>query len=164
MSGPEADAFEMCEVVGRAELDRHPVWATWGDPGDRALVLGYGVAAEQLDRALARFDDCGPSLLFPVLAEGPLPDKAGLVVSARFETAGGQSVPGYVLEPHAFALFVGEREIAFNRTLVRQAARSATSLCEALGEAESALFPLRFETGRERADGSLLGGEITPFW
>ncbi len=151
----------MCEVVERAHLERHPAWGPYGDPGDRELILGSGVAADVLDAALSRFDDCGPALLFPLpLDDGRLPDKTSMMVAARFTTAAGADLHGWVMEPHAFGLYAADRELAFNRTLVRGAAEKLEELSRLLAIEAAQVFPLRFETDLRRVDGSALCGTI----
>lgn len=154
----------MLEVATREALERHPVWAPYRGEPDRVRILAWGVPPAVLEAELARFDDCGPALLYPVLVPDPVPDTAGVVVAARIVTASGRERTGSALPPHVVSVFAGARELLFNRTLPGLAARQAAALAAALGEPVSALFPLRWTTGLRRPDGTALEGLLDRFW
>lgn len=82
------------------------------------------------------------------------------MVAARFTTAGGQRIEGWVMEPYAFGLFASGEEFAFNRTLPRGADARTGALARALGADPKRVFPLRFETDLLRFDGSRLEGTL----
>jgi hypothetical protein len=159
-----AESFEMIETLTREALEAHPVWTHYEEPRDREAILSWGVPVKALDDEIARYEYCGPQPLYPVLQLDPLPRKEHLIVAAVFDAACGIELSGYVLEPHAFGLFVGDRELCFNRNLVGLSARAAGELESALGEEIERLFPIRYATGLRRHDGSRIEGEIERFW
>lgn len=159
-----ADSFEMIETLSREALAKHPVWAHFRDPEDRARILAWGVSAATLDAEVARLEYCGTPLLFPVIRTDPLPPIPHLIVAASFECADGTRLPGYLIAPHAFGLYVGDRELCFNRNLAGASARAAAGLGAALGREPEQLFPLRYTSALREADGSRNEGEIPRFW
>jgi hypothetical protein len=162
MLGPAQ--FEMVETVGRDALRRHPVWSRFDDVRDRPRILAWGVAPERLEREARRFQSCGALPLFPVLELEPLPPERDLLVAARFRTAGGSELEGWVLAPEAFGVFVGEREFPFNRGLAGPAGRTAERLARALSAPVAGVFPLDYTTGLHRAGGEALAGRIEVYW
>jgi hypothetical protein len=162
MLGP--DQFEMVETVGRDALRRHPVWSRFDDLRDRPRILAWGVAPELLEREARRFGACGALPLYPVLELEPLPPARDLLVAARFRCADGRELEGFLLEPHAFGVFVGEREFPFNRGLAGPASRTAAALARALSAPLARVFPLAYTTGLRRAGGETLSGRIEVYW
>jgi len=159
-----ADSFEMIELITREALERHPVWAHYERSDDHNRILGWGVRGETLDGEIARYEFCGPQPLYPVLQLDPLPRMPHLVVSVSFHTSCGISLPGYLLEPHAFGVFIGDHEICFNRNLRSLAARTAAGLGAALDRDPECLFPLRYAAALRTDDGREISGEIDRFW
>jgi hypothetical protein len=159
-----ADTFEMIETLTRGALEAHPVWTHFEKADDRDTILGWGVPVSLLDEEIARYEYCGPQPLYPVLQLDPLPQREHLIVAAIFDAACGVELPGYVLEPHAFGLFVGDREFCFNRNLAGISARAAAALASELAEEAERLFPLRYATGFRTHDGRAIEGEIERFW
>jgi hypothetical protein len=159
-----ADSFEMIETLTREALERHPVWTYYEQSDDRDLILGWGVRGKTIDDEIARYEFCGPQPLYPVLQLDPLPRMPHLIVSVSFRTDCGTSLPGYLLEPHAFGVFIGDREICFNRNLVGRSARAAAELGAALDRDPEHLFPLRYAAGLQTDDGREINGEIERFW
>jgi hypothetical protein len=160
----DADTFEMIETITRELLEVHPVWTHYEEPRDRDAILSWGVPVKALDEEISRYEYCGPQPLYPVLRFDPLPRKDHLIVAASFETACGIALPGYLLEPHAFGLFVDDREFCFNRNLVGLSARTANELESALGEKLERVFPIRYATGLRGHDGRAIEGEIERYW
>lgn len=159
-----SDSFEMTESVSRAALERHPAWAHFESPDDRETILGWGVAPEIVDRELERYEFCGPQPLYPVLKLDPLPPLAHLIVAVTFESQSGIRCAGYLLEPHAFGLFVGDREFCLNRSLASLSQRVASELAAALDTRPDLLFPLRYESELESHDGSAIRGTLERLW
>jgi hypothetical protein len=159
-----ADTFEMIETITREALARHPVWAHFEQEEDRDVILGWGVRETTVDDEIARYEFCGPQPLFPVLQLDPLPPRPHLIVSVTFESACGASLPGYLLEPHAFGVFAGDREFCFNRNLASIAARAADGLASDLGRDPERLFPLAYASDLRTHTGCAIRGEIAAFW
>jgi hypothetical protein len=159
-----ADTFEMIEIITRGALERHPVWTHYEQEQDRDVILGWGVREKTLDDEVARYEFCGPQPLFPVLQLDPLPPRPHLIVSVTFESACGTSLAGYLLEPHAFGVFAGDREFCFNRILASLAARAAAGLASALGRRPERLFPLAYSSDLRTPEGRAIRGEIAAFW
>ena len=160
----EVGTFQMADRVDRALLERHPAWSPYNERRDRDLIVGWGVAPADLDREIQRFEYCGTLLLFPVLEIDPLPPIVNVFVAARFTTASEASLPGYLLDPHAFGVFVDEKEFTFNRHLAGVSQAAAGKLAQALGADPEGLFPLQYATGLRDADGRALDGQIERPW
>lgn len=159
-----ADTFEMIETLTRKALEAHPVWTHYEKSKDRDAILSWGVPVSTLDDEIARYEYCGPQPLYPVLQLDPLPRKEHLIVAAVFEASCGIELPGYVLEPHAFGLFVGDEELCFNRNLKSVSARAAAKLESALAEEPGSLYPLRYASNLRSHDGRVIEGEIERYW
>ena len=156
--------FEMRDTVGREDLQGHPVWAPFRGSADREMILGWGVAPEQIEREIERFAYCGTEPMFPVLAFDPLPEIVGVVLAAVFTAADGRELEGYVIGNRAFGVFAAECEFPFNRGLGEAAGRTAGRLAAAMDPVAGSLFPLRYRTGILAVDGEEIAGEIEAFW
>lgn len=159
-----ADAFQMVETLSRTALDYHPVWCGYQENRDREMILGWGVSEKQLDDWVETYRFCGPVPLFSVLEFDPLPDRSELIVAMTFHTRSDRELFGYLLEPQALGIFLGDREFTFNQSLPGFSARSAGLLAEASGISQEELFPLRYTTELRRHDGSRLQGEVEARW
>lgn len=159
-----SDDFELIESVTADALARHPVWSHWNPEVDRERVLAWGVAPEALDHQLEKFKACGLVPLYPVADFAALSDRKGLTIAARFETADGARLSGYVLEPHAFGIFHRGEEYSFNRSLPAYARRESERLADALGASPDTLFPLFFRLDVSLPAGEGHQGEIARFW
>ncbi len=138
------EEFEMRERLAAEDLAWHPVWAPFR-AGDRARVLGWGVAPERLDAELERYAYCGPDPLFPVLESEAMPGRADLVVAGSLQFSGGAVLSSaYRIAPHVVGLFVKGREWVFNRFLPERAERAGRELAAALGLPTDAIFPMHF--------------------
>jgi hypothetical protein len=158
------DSFKMAETVSREALAKHPVWAHYESPEDRNTILGWGVTPESADREIARYKLCGTQPLYPVLELDPLPPQRHLIVAVRFESNLGIQYPGYLLEPHAFGLFVGDREYCLNRSLAGLSERVAVRLADALETACDLLFPLQYTSELRNHEGVEIRGTLERFW
>jgi len=156
--------FEMRDVVGRAALEEHPVWAPFKGDEDREMILGWGVTAERLDKEIGRFEFCGTDPMFPVLELESLPKIGGMVVAVTFEVKAGRKLFGYLIGASVFGVFAGQREFSFNRSLPEAGAFSARRLGEALQMDSRDLFPVRYRSGFRDADGREIEGTFEPFW
>jgi hypothetical protein len=159
-----ADSFEMVDGVTREWLERHPVWCPYDEQEDRPLILAWGVTEARLAEQIERLEYCGTQPLFPVLAIERLPEAGRVLIAADFVTASGRSLPGYVMRPHAFGLFAGDREFCFNHHLISASDRACEKLAAQLGEQPRDIFPLRYDTNVKDGGGKTLAGEIERFW
>jgi len=159
-----ADTFEMIETLTREALQKHPVWTHYEESEDRNVILGWGVGVKTVDDEIARYEFCGPQPLYPVLQIDPLPRRPHLIVAVTFDTACEIALPGYLLEPHAFGIFIDDQEFCFNRNLIGLSARTAAKLGSTLGEDPERLFPLRYAAGLRAGDGRAIRGEIERYW
>ena len=160
----EPESFEMIESVSHEALEKHPVWAHFEDPADRTTIAGWGVDPGRLEEEIARYDHCGTQPLYPVLQVDPLPPIRHLIVAATFDSNTDICCAGYLLAPHAFGIFVGDREYCLNRNLAALSARIAASLAEALDARVDDLFPFRYESRLTAHDGNVLRGTLDRFW
>ena len=155
--------FRMVEVLSRADIDDHPMWADFIDGTDRARVLGWGVAADDLDRELRKYDYCGRNPLYPVLDVADADSSGTLVnssVALRFELENGRQLSGYRVGTASFVLFVEEREFCLNPSLPGRCRAEAARLAETLGLQPGSLLPLRFVECIAAADGQPKHGTI----
>ena len=132
---------------------------------DHDRLIGWGVTVQQIEEQEAAFVACGLIPLYPILDSGALEDRADVALAAHFESAAGVRVSGYLLDPHAFGLFVDGHEFSFNRNLREFSAREAGRLAEALGVAPDALFPMtwRLDERLQKLPGEH-EGVVTAFW
>lgn len=155
--------FEMIETISPEALERHPVWACFEATIDRETLLGWGVPAATVDREITRYEFCGHQPLYPVLQLEPLPPQQHLIVRVTFATACGGEIAGYLLEPHAFGIFVNGLEFCFNRNLPSLSGRVAAELETALGTTQP-IFPLRYASDLRLDTGDRIAGDISRFW
>jgi hypothetical protein len=160
----DSASFAMVDTLTRRDAERHPVWSHYDETAHRDLILSWGVSPTQLDAEIERFEYCGTQPLYPVLVLDPLPRLEHPIMVARFVAASGSKLMGYLLEPHAFGLFVGDREFCFNRRLVSAAIIAERKLSLALGEPADGLFPMDYSTGLRAHDGRVLDGRIQRYW
>jgi hypothetical protein len=158
------DSFKMIESVSRAALEKHPVWAHFESPQDRQIILDWGVASETVDGEIKRYEYCGPPPLYPVLELDPLPSLPHLVVGVTFESSLETRCSGYLLEPHAYGVFVGDEEFCLNRNLPQPAKEVAERLADALGTSAELLFPLHYASKIRNQQGIAIQGAIEAFW
>jgi hypothetical protein len=156
--------FRFIEMFTRVDLEEHPVWRHYDESRDRSLILGWGVDANQLGREVAKFQFCGPHPLYPVLQLDPLPDGPGMNIRAQFVGSNDCRLDGYLIDPHAFGVFVSDQEFCFNRNLPSAARRQVMQLAAALGVTGEELFPLSYSADLVRADGSRVEGKIERHW
>ena len=158
------DSFEMIENISREALEKHPVWAHFESTEDREIILGWGVTPESVDGEISRYEFCGPSALYPVLELDPLPSLRHLVIGVTFETRQGTRCAGYLFEPHAFGIFVGDEEFCLNRNLAQLSERIAARLASALDTRADRLFPLQYTCAFRNHQGIAIEGTLDPFW
>ena len=158
------DSFEMTESISRTALEKHPVWAHFESPQDRLTILDWGVAPAIVDREISHFEGCGPTPLYPVLELDPLPAQPHLVVGVTFESSLEIRCAGYLIEPHAFGIFVGDDEFCLNRNLVQRSEQTALRLAAALGTRVDLLFPLRYACEIRNHHGATIQGTLEAFW
>jgi len=88
-----------------------------------------------------------------------------LYVKARFVTAGGTRLEGYVMNDDAFVvtLFAGDGEYTFSRhtALSDLNAQSLRALKCAIGRDDDPVFPLRYETDFLGSRDALITGTFT---
>lgn len=158
------DSFEMIETVSREALEKHPVWAHFESPEDREIILSWGVTPERLDGEIRRYEFCGPSALYPVLELDPLPSQRHLIVGVTFESSDEIRCAGYLFEPHAFGIFVGDEEFCLNRNLAQLSEQNAARLASALDTRLDRLFPLQYTCEFRNQQGIAIAGKLEPFW
>jgi hypothetical protein len=136
--------FRMVELLTRADLAAHPVWADFHEERDRTRLLEWGVTNERLDEEIARYDYCGRSPLYPVLALKGAGELANPSVALCFTTKAGLELPGYRLGKQAFGVFVGDSEFCLNPSLPSRALRELEKLAAALTVAVTDVDPISY--------------------
>lgn len=160
-----ASAFELIERITPEALARHPAWTHFEPDLDHDRLIAWGVTVEQIERQEAAFVACGLIPLYPVLDPSSLEDRTDVTLAARFEPEGGPTLAGYLLDPHAFGVFVSGHEFSFNRNLRDFSAREAVRLARALGRSPEQLFPLTWQLDeRLRKLPGDHEGVLRPFW
>ena len=158
MIGPAE--FRMIELLTRADLEAHPLWADFHDERDRARILSWGVATERLDAEIERYDYCGHAPLYPVLDLVSAAEVASLTVGLRISLPDGSVLPGYRLGENAFGVYVGDEEYCLNPSLPGRARAELERLAAALSREPSALVSLRYESVSELGDQARIEGVL----
>lgn len=146
------DVFTLVPMsqLSKRHFDLHPIWSEHYDFDEREEIISWGVGREWLERELQRVNDGNDHCAYPILRPYPLPDRMRLYIKARFVTAGGSRLDGYVMNDDAFVvtLFAGGGEHTFSRhpALGDLNGRSLHRLKQAIGCADDPVFPLRYET------------------
>jgi len=148
----EAAGFRMIELLTRADLEAHPVWADFHDERDRARILSWGVTPERLDAEIERYDYCGRAPLYPVVDLSSAAEVASPTVALRVFLPDGSVLPGYRLGENAFGIFVGDEEYCLNPSLPGRSRGVLARLAEVLGLEAAALGSLRYESVTEPND------------
>lgn len=99
----------------------------------------------------------------PVAQAEPLPEGLGaLFVAAKHRTADGVALDGYVVADmgrvFAVGVFVGDRDLVFNRNLPEMADLELGELRGALGDSQHTVFPITYQTRSHFANGTPLRG------
>jgi hypothetical protein len=161
------DAFTLVPMsqLSKRHFDLHPIWSEHYDYDEREEIVSWGVDQEWLGRELDRMHDGSDHCAYPILRPYPLPDRMRLYVKARFETAGGTRLDGYVMNDDAFVvtLFAGDGEYTFSRhsALGDLNGQSLRELRAAIGRADDRVFPLRYETDFLGPDDTPIAGTFT---
>ena len=162
-----ADVFTLVPMsqLSKRHFDLHPIWSEHYDYDEREEIVSWGVDREWLERELDRVHDGSDHCAYPILRPYPLPDRMRLYVRARFVTAGGTRLDGYVMNEDAFVvtLFGGGGEYTFSShsALGGLNGRSLRGLQAALGRTDDPVFPLRYETDFLGSDDALIAGTFT---
>ena len=159
--------FHLIEYFTRGDLERHPVWRHFDEGRDRAQVIEWGVPAERVDEEVEKFRYCGTEPLYPVLALDPLPSIDDLTIRVTYvaDTSDGvERLDGYVIDPSAYGIYLGERQFILNENLPDAAGRQASALAAALATDLEALFPLPYESPWTLANARRVEGQVACFW
>ena len=122
--------------LNRRLFDQYPVWA-WTDDEQ-----GY----------------------IPIVQPSPLPlDRGPLLIRAKLFPANGPVLDGYVIglgSVYAIGIFARDTDYVFNRRLGALSGKVASELFAAIGIEPFDLFPLRFVTDFQFAEGVRLEGSF----
>ena len=136
--------------LSRQHFEQYPVWSEYYDHDEREEIISWGIDREWLERELSRVHDGNDHCAYPILRPHPLPDRMRLYIRARFVTAGGARLDGYVMNDDASVatLFAGEGEYAFSRHLSLEDLNAASlrGLRTIIGFEDDPIFPLGYET------------------
>ena len=139
----------------------HPVWSELYDAYEFDEIVSWGVDGAWLRAELERLDG-NEHQVYPVLRPDPLPDRMRLFVAARFTTAGGACMEGWVMNDGRMvvSLFAGGEEVEFSRhPLLRDlTGESLRRLQEVAGLGHDPVFPLSYWTDFFDADGKRVEG------
>lgn len=151
--------------LSKRHFDMHPIWSEYYDYDEREEIASWGVNREWLDRELLRVHEGSDHCAYPILRPYPLPDRMRLYIRARFVTAGGARLDGYVMNDDAFVatLFASDSEYAFSRhsALGDLNDRSLRALKAAIGRDDDPIFPLQYETDFLGLEDAPIAGTFT---
>jgi hypothetical protein len=106
-------------------------------------------------------------LVCPVVDTEPLPnDRGTLFIKADFWTPTGQHFDGCVnmhVEVYCVELFVGSRQFGFNVRLQDLAEEDLQELRQVIMDEHVQIFPLRYRTNFQFANGERVEGIFDPF-
>jgi hypothetical protein len=159
---PEIFTLVPMSQLSKRHFDLHPIWSEHYDFEERMEIVSWGVSQEWLEQELERVHDGSDHCAYPILRPYPLPERMRLFVKARFVTAGGIRLAGYVMNDDAFVvtLFTGDDRHEFSRhsLLGDLNAMSLRALQKAIGRGDDAIFPLHYETDILDSNGTLIAG------
>jgi hypothetical protein len=156
----EPAEFRMIELLTRADLAAHPVWADFHDAADRARILSWGVAPRRLEAEIERYDYCGRAPLYPVLDLAAALEVASPSVGLRIRLPDGESLPGYRVGDSAYGIYLGDDEFCLNPSLPGRAHAELERLAAALGCVPAALERLEYESVAELGASGRLRGTL----
>lgn len=142
-------------------LREYPVWSEFYDPEERDEIIGWGIDAEWLDQELARHHHGSDHAVYPLLERNPFPARMRIFIRARFRTAGGQSLSGWIVNEDASPsvwIVQDGKEFGFNRNLPDWADDDARALRRSLPDPTDPVFPLAFEADFTDATGEMIRG------
>jgi hypothetical protein len=136
--------------LSKRHFEQHPIWSEFYDYEERNEIVSWGVEQKWLEQELDRLHDCGDHCAYPILRPYPLPERMRLYMQARFVTADGKPLDGYVMNQDAFVatLFYGDEKFTFSRhpALKKLRDQELQSLRAAIGNCDDPILPLRYET------------------
>jgi len=148
--------------LSKQHFDLHPIWSEHYDYEEREEIVSWGVDQEWLEQELERVHHGNDHCAYPILRPYPLPERMRLFVKARFVSAAGTRLDGYIMNNDAFVvtLFTGGNRHEFSRhpLLGELNALSLRALQKAIGRGGDAVFPLHYETDFFGSDGTLIAG------
>ena len=163
---PEIFTLVPMSQLSKRHFDLHPIWSEFYDYEEREEIVSWGVDQKWLEEELENVHSGNDHCAYPVLRPYPLPERMRLYIRARFITASGMNLEGYVMNEDAFVvtLFVGKDEHNLSRhpILADLNAASLRSLQEAIGRSGDAIFPLKYETDFLGTNDALMSGTFLP--
>src|SRR5690606_32813807 len=151
--------------LSKCHFDLHPIWSEYYDFDELEKIVSWGVDRQWLQRGLERVDDGSDHCAYPILRPYPLPGRMRLYMKARFVTAGGTKLDGWVMNENAFVvtLFTDDGEYGFSRhsALGDLNGQDLRRLQAAIGRSDDPVCPLRYETDFLGPDNMLLAGTFT---
>ncbi len=161
------DVFTLVSMsqLSKRHFDLHPIWSEHYDYDEREEIVSWGVNREWLERELDRVHDASDHSAYPILRPYPLPYRMHIYVKARFVTAGGMRLVGYVMNEDAFVvtLFLGDGAYTFSRhsALGDLNGQSLRALRRTIGCGDDPIFPLRYDTDFFGLNDALIAGTFT---
>lgn len=154
--------FRLELAPNEVALRDHPVWASYTEPNDGAVIASWGVDPSWLEQSLRSFDGFDQGYthpMFPVLDYAAACELSHLCVAADFTLANGAALLGFLVETHAFGLFIDGGIEMFNPYLRAWAREAAGRVEQRLG---SPAFPARW-TARASCAEAGLSGTVEPW-
>lgn len=162
---PDIFQLVLMTELSKRHFDLHPIWSELYDFEEREEIVSWGVDREWLEREIERVQTGNVHCAYPILRPYPLPHRMRLYVKARFVTAGGTKLDGFVMNNNAFVvkLFAGAGQYWFSRNtdLSDFNDQSLRELKETIAQPDDPIFPLRYETDFLGHDGALIAGSYS---
>ena len=161
------ESFELvpCTDLGPSHFARNPLWSEYYDFEERCEIEAWGVSREWLDTALEAMPS-HPHPAYPVLVHKPFPVRMRVFIGAKFTTAAGQQIDGYIVNPDAVAvcLFLNGEEFVFSRSSNSRELSAVERIRGLLSGRDDPVFPLSYLSDVQREDGSRFQGHWMPDW
>lgn len=143
-------------------LQKYPVWSELYDWQEREEIIGWGIDAELLDQEIAKNHDGSDHAMYPLLEVNPFPPRVRISVRARFRTAAGQNLRGYVVlkmdaDPIVSVVHEGQ-EFGFSRVFPEWATEDRQLLQRLLPDPTDPILPLAYETDFTDEEGNRIQG------
>lgn len=151
--------------LSRQHFNDHPIWPEYYDPDELAEIASWGVDPVWLNQQLADTNDGNDHWAYPILRPYPLPERMRLYIKARFSTAGGATLDGFIMNQDAFCitLFLPGDDLVFSRhpLFATEMARQTIALRHTLHRTDDPIFPMRYQTEFLARDNTPIAGTFS---
>ncbi|MCA9015377.1 MAG: hypothetical protein KDA77_08615 [Planctomycetaceae bacterium] len=144
----------------------HPIWSEHYDYCERQEIVEWGIDPIWLAAELERVHDGSDHCAYPILRPYPFPDRMRVYIKARFTTADGCLLEGYVINEDAYVIsfFIDNEKFSFSRyfSLKERDEDQLERIKTLLPDSSGPLFPVKYETDFLDSEDRLIAGEFSP--